>query len=682
MGFSETIRLLLDVDVKGDGALKQFRSNLSETDGVFNRVKVAGSTAFDFIGRHAATFALGAGGAIAGFAAHALSSFNSTALGAGQLRDSLGVTAEEASRLQEVAGDLGIGVDSLETTIGRMNRTAATTPQAFDEIGASIARNRDGTVNVTETFLNTIDALNRIPDASQRAQAAQEIFGRSWQDIAELVSVGADGVRDAMAGVEKQKIINDAEVARAREFRDMMDDLRGKVESLTLAIGEGLADSFFLLQTAAEKSLSFVENRLDDLSNLADNLWPDDINPFDSGGPMGSLAEDFGKAEDAVSDFARGAATNFGVLEGAMGPYLTRADAIAAAGGDLAGAFDAQAAAMDSIATGFVGLDPWLGTAAERQAALTFRTNEATEAFKTQADAVRGSIDAGLALRDAQRDANATFEESRIVLEDASKAGVDHEIALDNVSKAAFEVADAQVDLAEKTAESEGRTLSASEKVDILKQSLRDQASQLTGPSQLALLGHIATLDAIPPDKSTDIRTTGIDLAKTRIQEHIARLDSISETELTWIQAAIDRGAYDSVERLLAVLSRPRSVTINPRYGAVQGAIPAVGAFAKGGRVGPGGGVAGEAGDPELLELPDGKQAIVSSATMVPPGTMVTPLDNSVGGAVGRSASAGGVGGGGPGRSLIVNNYFPPGVTPSDVVNAQRRNERLNGTTR
>ena len=118
-----------------------------------------------------------------------------------------------------------------------MNRAAAETPEAFDDIGAAIARNKDGTIDVNETFLNTIDALNRIPDAAQRAAAAQKIFGRGWTEISELIGTGADDVRQKLADVSEQKIIDDAEIAQARELRDGLEDLKDKGEDLTAAIG-------------------------------------------------------------------------------------------------------------------------------------------------------------------------------------------------------------------------------------------------------------------------------------------------------------------------------------------------------------------------------------------------------------------------------------------------------------
>jgi hypothetical protein len=228
MAFSERIRLAIDV-VTGDatGPLKNLSRELKEADGAFAKAKVGASGLVGMLKNNLGSVALGASAALATFAAKAVGDFQRTALGAGKLRDSLGVTAEEASKLQEVAGDVGVGVDSLSGAMNRMNRTAAETPGVFKDVGAEIKRNADGTINVTETFLSVVDALNAIPDAADRAAAAQKIFGRGWQELAELVAMGADELRASLDSVEGGKIIDDDEVARAREFRDTMDDLRG-----------------------------------------------------------------------------------------------------------------------------------------------------------------------------------------------------------------------------------------------------------------------------------------------------------------------------------------------------------------------------------------------------------------------------------------------------------------------
>jgi hypothetical protein len=271
LAFNERINLIIDVATgNARTALKNLKSDLANADGAFAKTKVASGALWDGLKANAGTAALAAGTAIAAFGAKAIGDFQDVALGAGRLRDALGVTAEEASQLQEVAGDLGVGVDAVESAIGRMNKTAGSSPEAFDEIGAAFVRNKDGSMDVIGTFENVAAALDRIPDAGKRADAAQRIFGRGWQDIAELIADGADGVRDAMAGVERQKLIDDKEIARAREFRDTLDELKGVGESVSIALGGELVDSLNDVKAIVDE----VKGPVEDFAEILEDLGP------------------------------------------------------------------------------------------------------------------------------------------------------------------------------------------------------------------------------------------------------------------------------------------------------------------------------------------------------------------------------------------------------------------------
>ena len=262
-----TNRISVLIDVMADGAnrsLKSFKQSITDADGATNKFKAGASASLNFVKTNAAEFAAAAGAALVAFGVKSVDAFQTTALEAGKLRDSLGVTAEEASRLMEVAEDLGIGTETLERSIGIMNRTATNTPAAFEAIGAELKRNADGTTNVNETFLSTIEALKRIPDASARAAAAQKVFGRSWMEMAELIELGADGVRNALDSVEGGKIIDDGEVERARRYRDALDALKGVSEELTIEVGGRLVPA---LTEAAEALIEF-KNVAADLGNL------------------------------------------------------------------------------------------------------------------------------------------------------------------------------------------------------------------------------------------------------------------------------------------------------------------------------------------------------------------------------------------------------------------------------
>lgn len=275
------ISVLIDVTVdKANRSIDSFRKAINDADGAAGKFKAGASQAFAGIKANAGEFALAAGAAMVAFGAKSVAAFNDTALAAGKMRDSLGVTAEEASRLIEVSEDLSIGADTLERSIGIMNHTATNTPGHFAAIGAELVKNADGTTNVNETFLSTIDALNKIPDASARAAAAQKVFGRGWMEMSELIGLGADGVRQALDSVEAGKVIDDSEVARARKYRDTLDELKGTVEELQITVGGVLvpaltdaAESLLTFKSAAEDVADFIPGPLKTaLGVLADQV--------------------------------------------------------------------------------------------------------------------------------------------------------------------------------------------------------------------------------------------------------------------------------------------------------------------------------------------------------------------------------------------------------------------------
>jgi hypothetical protein len=221
------------------------------------------------------------------------------------LSDALGITTEDASRLQEVAGDLGIGTDAVAAALGRMNKTAATSPAKFKAIGAEMVRNKDGSLDVIKTFENVATALNNIPDPARRAKAASDIFGKGWMSIAELIKQGGQGIQQTLASVEAQKVFSPEQYSEAKALRDNLDELQGVAESAALVIGGKLAESL----SAMVKVAIQVGSTVHDLGVKIQDMIPE-----------GAQAAGF-KWSALLStwpDIAHQAARNFTVLKDAI----------------------------------------------------------------------------------------------------------------------------------------------------------------------------------------------------------------------------------------------------------------------------------------------------------------------------------------------------------------------------
>jgi hypothetical protein len=519
--FTERIKVVLDVEsTKIENAFKNLRTKVSEADTTMGKFKAGATGAFQAAQQYAGQLALAGGTALVAFGAKSVMAFQQTALGAGELRDKLGITAEEASRLQEVADDLGIGVGALEKTIGRMNREVENSPERFEALGAAIARNRDGTVNVTQTFLNTVDALRKIPSATERAAKAQELFGRSWQDISELVGMGADGIRKAMASVEDSKIIDDDEVEKARRFRDTLDELKGIFESVTLVAGEQLVP----ILTDVGETFGDVKSAVDALPDLPD--WMRDAASFL--GPLGAIR----KLGDAYRELGAGLGIGDDALDRAVAELAAQNNNLAESGNtlgvmmsDLAkntqsttDTFDLQNSALGAMIPTLEGTADGVNRLDEVQRRAKEAADMHREAIERQRDQVKRLIDANLqlvggelAVQSAQNQAAEAVANYTETNKDAEASELDKSNAQIQATEAVLGAAQAAVDYQVKQAEANGQTLDAGAKAQLMRDELAKLASTMEPGSPLlaAILGYIQQLDQIPRSVTTELRVTG-----------------------------------------------------------------------------------------------------------------------------------------------------------------------------
>lgn len=255
------ITSLEDAGIKAaKAAFNNFKTEVGKAEGAMGKFKAGGKAALDTVKANAATFALAAGASIATFAVKAIGDFNDVALAAGELADATGLTVEEASRLAEVAGDIGIETATLETSIGKMNKVLGNSPELFEELGVQVAYADDGAIDANETFLNTIDRLNKIKDPAERARVASELLGRGWQSMSELIAGGSDKLRASLAEVSDAKVINTEELEKARKFRASMDNLKDSAEDLSIELGNTLIPLVTGLIDGFAKVAGFVDD--------------------------------------------------------------------------------------------------------------------------------------------------------------------------------------------------------------------------------------------------------------------------------------------------------------------------------------------------------------------------------------------------------------------------------------
>jgi hypothetical protein len=250
------ITSLEDTGIKNaKAAFGDFKTAVGQAEGGLGKFKAGSKVALDAVAANAATFAVAAGTAVGKFVLDGAAAFQELAISAGKFADATGLAVEDASRYIEAAGDIGIPIRDVETAIGRLNKEIGLNPDKVRDLGIDLVYLRDGSLDVNKTFLNTIDRIKKIKDPAEKASVASQVLGKSWQNMAELIEMGADDLNESLTAVSEQKVISEEELQMARDYRAAMDGLEDSISDLQVQSGQRLIPIVTLFAEGATKVL-------------------------------------------------------------------------------------------------------------------------------------------------------------------------------------------------------------------------------------------------------------------------------------------------------------------------------------------------------------------------------------------------------------------------------------------
>lgn len=172
-----------------------------------------------------------------------------------KLKGSMGATAEEASKMRNVAAGLGIDTDALAGGMVKLSRNLDSSKDGFAGVDVAVARNADGTANMAGTIDNLRSAYQSIQDPIQRNIFLTEAMGKGGAELRAVLSAN---------NAEYQKMANSGPIRSDQDLKDSRDlaiaqrELGKSFEELQVGMASGLVPTL----AAVANGLAWVTDKL------------------------------------------------------------------------------------------------------------------------------------------------------------------------------------------------------------------------------------------------------------------------------------------------------------------------------------------------------------------------------------------------------------------------------------
>ena len=148
-----------------------------------------------------------------------------------------------ASKFIDVEAEtMGRSLAKVTKAIGKVADGNEGTIDSFDKLGVSVY-NSNGTFRSSEdVFYDLVDAIGKVKDETEQDLLAQELFGKSFQEIEPLIDAGSEALKQYGEEAVNSNLVMDQETLdRLNTANDSIDKLRETFAMALLPVAEALA---------------------------------------------------------------------------------------------------------------------------------------------------------------------------------------------------------------------------------------------------------------------------------------------------------------------------------------------------------------------------------------------------------------------------------------------------------
>ena len=184
-----------------------------------------------------------------------------------------GISTDSLQKMKYASDLVDVSVEDITGAITKMKKGMGSAPDAFDALGVSVT-NADGSMRDAESVFNdTLKALSKIENETERDQAAYQIFGKSADQLAGIIDDGGAALQAYGEQAEELGLIMSGDTLNSlNEINDKVDQSKAQIGAaageLGATIAEGILPLVDPIVAGIQKVTEFIQQLTPEQTNL------------------------------------------------------------------------------------------------------------------------------------------------------------------------------------------------------------------------------------------------------------------------------------------------------------------------------------------------------------------------------------------------------------------------------
>lgn len=256
-----------------------------------------------------------------------------------------GLTTDEIQKMQYASDRIDVDTDTIIGGMKKMKKSLEKNKDTFKKMGVEVKTWNGEYRNTSDIFLDTVQALSKIPNETERDIVAMELFGKSADELAGIIDDGGAALRELSKEAENLGvIIPEEDLRRANELNDSIDKLKAQGSATLMEVGGQIAEMILPYLPEIQEWIESILQKIREIDPETIKIIGTIAGIIAVLSPVLSTLSGIATVVSAIAKIAPGVASAVSGAIGSISSFLT-ADigATLAAGGTSAGIMFASA---------------------------------------------------------------------------------------------------------------------------------------------------------------------------------------------------------------------------------------------------------------------------------------------------------------------------------------------------